>query len=671
MSGSRSGFSIVISATDSASRQIDAINKRLAAMRAPVERVQRSLAKFADLSGITTLSHGMSNLARTSLQAFENMGRMVPALGAITGAASIAGIMRLTSSWAEATTQLANAAQRAGVTTPELQRLENAARLAGVSGDALASGMRGLKDNLVNMVAGRAPGAVAMFNTLEVAWRNADGSARNVSEVLPELANKIAAIRDPTLQARAATDAFGGAGEALLPFLRQGAAGIAELTREAQAHGIMTERQVQAARDLNKAQVALRESVEGLGNSIAATLAPTLRPMLESMSRWIDANRDWIATGLSEKVNEFAGFVKSIDWIAVEKGITEFGQGANAAAKAVGGWQNVIEGLFALMAARFAITMITPFVTLGAAILKAGEGLAALGKLAAPTWLGPLTLALQAYNDFRNPPQLAPSSWPSNSPFWRDMPGSTLRDNPNSPLYAGPTGAERALQAAQDWLHGAPRGIRNNNPLNLGYSPDQGATGSDGRFGTFKSMQEGVAAADRQLLKYQDRDHINTLSGILAKWAPGSENDTGAYVNDVAKQIGVDPNAPINLHDRAMMAAMNEAMARHETGRALASADAWGATDLVLGPRPEQPDQQLFAPSAQGAPQPMAPATNVGGGTGAPPPAVSTTQTVKGSANVNIRLSGAPAGTKVTSTTDGDLFSGPPRVQQSMAGTGP
>lgn len=111
-----------------------------------------------------------------------------------------------------------------------------------------------------------------------------------------------------------------------------------------------------------------------------------------------------------------------------------------------------------------------------------------------------------------------------------------------------------------------PRGIRNNNPLNLEYRSDQGATGTDGRFGVYATMEQGVAAAQRQLLLNQDRG-LNTVAKQIGRWAPPSENNTGAYVATVARALGVGPNDPIDVRDPKTAAAMIGAMAQVENGK--------------------------------------------------------------------------------------------------------
>jgi hypothetical protein len=105
------------------------------------------------------------------------------------------------------------------------------------------------------------------------------------------------------------------------------------------------------------------------------------------------------------------------------------------------------------------------------------------------------------------------------------------------------------------------RGIRNNNPGNLEYGPFAkalGATGSDGRFATFPTMAAGVAAHERLLQNYM-RDGFDTVTKIVSKYAPPSENDTAGYIKSVANELGIDANAKVPADKtRALLSAMEK-----------------------------------------------------------------------------------------------------------------
>ena len=97
------------------------------------------------------------------------------------------------------------------------------------------------------------------------------------------------------------------------------------------------------------------------------------------------------------------------------------------------------------------------------------------------------------------------------------------------------------------------------NPGNL--RPAGASTG----FQQFKTPEEGIQAADKNLKAYGDKG-INTLRGVISRWAPPSENDTEAYIKNVSQKIGLKPDEPIDLSDPVQRHVISGAMFTHEQG---------------------------------------------------------------------------------------------------------
>lgn len=118
---------------------------------------------------------------------------------------------------------------------------------------------------------------------------------------------------------------------------------------------------------------------------------------------------------------------------------------------------------------------------------------------------------------------------------------------------------------------GLPRGIRNFNPGNIEWGDKwqglvpKGPT-TDTRFAVFTKPTWGIRALARTLITYYDKYGINTVQGAINRWAPPVENDTGSYVNQVARAVGVPANAPIDFQDYHILRPMVEAIIRHENG---------------------------------------------------------------------------------------------------------
>jgi hypothetical protein len=115
---------------------------------------------------------------------------------------------------------------------------------------------------------------------------------------------------------------------------------------------------------------------------------------------------------------------------------------------------------------------------------------------------------------------------------------------------------------------GSPRGIRNNNPLNIEYRSTngwEGQTGSDGRFARFRTPEQGIRAGVVTLQTYASRG-LNTVAEIIGTWAPPSENNTSAYAASIARAIGVGPNDPIDTRDPRVLTQMIAGMIQIENG---------------------------------------------------------------------------------------------------------
>lgn len=133
------------------------------------------------------------------------------------------------------------------------------------------------------------------------------------------------------------------------------------------------------------------------------------------------------------------------------------------------------------------------------------------------------------------------------------------------PLPASLSGGDDTSPGTTTGSKGAgPRNLRNNNPGNIEYGPwakEHGAIGSDGRFAIFPDAQTGSAAMDALLTKYATKDHLDTVSGIIGKWAPSNENNSAAYAATVAKRLGVDANTHLNMNDPRVRQALEREMA--------------------------------------------------------------------------------------------------------------
>ena len=121
-----------------------------------------------------------------------------------------------------------------------------------------------------------------------------------------------------------------------------------------------------------------------------------------------------------------------------------------------------------------------------------------------------------------------------------------------------------------------PRGIRNNNPLNIRIGNvwlGEVAQPTDREFEQFVSMAYGIRAAFVLLRRYIRHYKLTTIREIVSRWAPSSENATSIYIANVAKWVGISADQPMKYEDEVTMAKLLLAMAHQETGQWLKEAD--------------------------------------------------------------------------------------------------
>ena len=122
-----------------------------------------------------------------------------------------------------------------------------------------------------------------------------------------------------------------------------------------------------------------------------------------------------------------------------------------------------------------------------------------------------------------------------------------------------------------------PRGIRNNNPLNIRKGNNwQGEREHqvDPSFEEFETIQMGLRAGFIILRNYQRNSlapkmRANTIRKIINRWAPPSENNTLKYIDTVARRSGLNPDELIAYRDKPRMLAVVEAMCFVECGQAI------------------------------------------------------------------------------------------------------
>ena len=130
-----------------------------------------------------------------------------------------------------------------------------------------------------------------------------------------------------------------------------------------------------------------------------------------------------------------------------------------------------------------------------------------------------------------------------------------------------------------------PRGLRNNNPLNIRRNNTKwqglAEVQEDKSFFTFKAPEWGYRAAIRTLQNYKRVHGLSTIREWISRWAPPCENDTENYINFVCDRVEMPATAQPNIANKVVMCRIVEAMSFMENGEPGNMADIYKGWDLL------------------------------------------------------------------------------------------
>lgn len=236
-------------------------------------------------ANIAEFSSAMDKAAYTAANRMQAIEKSAMAAGAIIGTALVAGAGALANElrkFADAADETNKAAAKIGVGVEELQKLQYAAELSGVSSEALQTAMG-------KLAKGAADGSDA-FKAMGIEVKQSDGTLKGTNTLMAEVAEKFAGYKDGAEKTALAQELFGKSGRDLIPLLNSGADGLAAMGEEAAALGIVFDS------NTGRAAEAFNDNLTRLGkvkDGLIAKIASGMLPMMENLtSRLVEAAKN-------------------------------------------------------------------------------------------------------------------------------------------------------------------------------------------------------------------------------------------------------------------------------------------------------------------------------------------------------------------------------------------
>lgn len=197
----------------------------------------------------------------------------------------IVGLTNFVESGAQVVDQLGKMSQAAGVTAEVFSAFDYAAKLSDVSTDDLSASFARLNKQMFEAATGGKQ-QQQLFRALGISVRDAAGNMRGADQVMLDLAEKFAGMKDGATKAAVGQEIFGKAlASKLIPLLNQGRQGLTEATAEAAKFGqIVTTKGAVAAEAFNDSVTRLKTLSGGLARQIAQNLAPSLQALAQQLT---------------------------------------------------------------------------------------------------------------------------------------------------------------------------------------------------------------------------------------------------------------------------------------------------------------------------------------------------------------------------------------------------
>lgn len=447
----------------------------------------------------------------------------------------------------------------------------------GQLGGTAAGGMQAL-ENLGEFFRSN-PGGERFVQGLGVQTRDANGQLRGMTEILKDLGTALRAM--PYYRAKVVGGVLGIDPRTLQALLRDTGEAQSKFHDLAQRMGVDQDKAAKASHDFMNDLRELMAVVTLTFDRIVLKLQPVSDRIIKGLEDLDQATGGWstalivlggillpllaVLDPIWVIMAGLALLATQVDWSAWSEPLGEVGKAFDDLKEAIGEVWEIFEPFWNVVKQSVgdgvakAFTLLLSFLTLNLHLMA--DVIRLVVDLLTGNWSKAWKDAGKIATDVINGVvDLARKGAAVLMAFW-----NTGKVDPNAKPGAaavaqgGPTGAGSAYSG------GGSIGLRNNNPGNLRTGP----MGADGNraFGKYATPLAGLTAMARNIESYA-RHGFNTVSSIINRWAPPSDhNDTAAYIQDVAKQLGVNAREQLDLKDPATLMKLMNAITAHENGK--------------------------------------------------------------------------------------------------------
>lgn len=388
MSNLRLAF--VIDAVDRATATVTRVTRVVDRMASPVRRVHDA---WRALGNDPRLVNALGNVMQKA-QPFFAWGRTV--VGALVGVAGAAGTAAFAlDRIAGRVGGIADQAIKVGMTTEQFTRLTFAAKQAGASEEAMATGLVMLMDKLSEARTGGKE-AVLWLSRIGVTAQDIKRGIGTL-EVFDKLSDKFATVADTAVNSAnkvaVMRNLMGRGGTELIQLANGGSAGLREAAARSDAIGATLNSKTAAGMKAYGDQVQqLKDALFGLATKVTGAALPAMTRLVEKLiAMTVSGGEKWandMGVALGELIERVPDMIEGL--AAIGGQLVDTLKFVDRLAQATGGWHVVLGALAVLVAGKVLIALY------GLATAVWGVGAALAATPFGPVILGAAGLAAAA-----------------------------------------------------------------------------------------------------------------------------------------------------------------------------------------------------------------------------------------------------------------------------------
>lgn len=253
------------------------------------------------------------------------------------------GAIRATQAAMDYAGSIQDAADRTGASVEGYQAMANMLGLVGGTAEDAEMAFTKFNKGVAEGSSGADKNFAGLMKKLGIPLKNAKGELVGLTDVLPELAAGFAKNKNPAIQTRMAMELWGKSGTKMIPLLNGLADGSISL--EQAMKDIVNKQAITDLDNMGDSITVLGTKTKNTLTNALAKMVPVIQPIIDSMSKWISENQEFLQSQIAGAITEVANAIKQVNWVETFKGIQATVADIRDFINAIGGVKTLIYGL--------------------------------------------------------------------------------------------------------------------------------------------------------------------------------------------------------------------------------------------------------------------------------------------------------------------------------------